>query len=48
MVVLTGIMIQNLKRETGWHLRSMRRIGVSQEDVEVVQQCVCSFVYVLS
>lgn len=43
MVVLSGIMIQNLKLETGWHLRGMRRVGVSFEDVEVVQQCV-SFV----
>ncbi len=40
MVVLSGIMIQNLKRETGWHLRGTRRIGVSFDDVEVVQQCV--------
>lgn len=40
MVVLSGIMIQNLKRETGWHLRGTRRIGVSHDDVEVVQQCV--------
>lgn len=40
-VVLSGIMIQNLKKETGWHLRGMRRVGVSQEDVELVHQCVC-------
>lgn len=40
MVVLSGIMIQNLKRETGWHLRGTRRVGVSLEDVEIVQQCV--------
>ena len=40
MVVLSGIMIQNLKRETGWHLRGTRRVGVSYDDVEVVQQCV--------
>ena len=43
MVVLPGIMIQNLERETGWHLRGMRRLGVSPEDVEIVQQCVCIF-----
>lgn len=43
MVVLSGIMIQNLKLETGWHLRGTRRVGVSFEDVEVVQQCVCIF-----
>ena len=41
MVVLSGIMIQNLKRETGWHLRGTRRVGVSHEDVEIIQQCVC-------
>ena len=43
IVVLSGIMIQNLKRETGWHLRGTRRIGVSHEDVETLQQCVSSF-----
>jgi hypothetical protein len=40
LVVLSGIMIQNLKRETGWHLRGTRRIGVGYEDVETIQQCV--------
>lgn len=40
LVVLGGIMMQNLPRETGWHLRGTRRIGVSMEDVETVQQCV--------
>ena len=40
MVVLSGIMIQNLKDETAWHLRGTRRIGVSHEDVETIQQCV--------
>ena len=33
-------MIQNLKNETAWHLRGLRRVGVSFEDVEKVQQCV--------
>lgn len=33
-------MIQNLPRETAWHLRGTRRIGVSKEDVETLQQCV--------
>ena len=27
LVVLSGIMMQNLPRETGWHLRGTRRIG---------------------
>jgi hypothetical protein len=33
-------MIQNLKSVTAWHLRGMRRLGVSMEDVELVQQCI--------
>ncbi|KAF2652987.1 hypothetical protein K491DRAFT_662830 [Lophiostoma macrostomum CBS 122681] len=40
LTVLAGIMIQNLPRETGWHLRGTRRIGVSEEDVETIQQCI--------
>lgn len=40
IAVLSGIMIQNLPRETGWHLRGTRRIGVSMEDTEKLQQCV--------
>lgn len=40
ITVLSGIMIQNLPRETGWHLRGTRRIGVSAEDVETLQRCV--------
>ena len=43
LTVLTGIMIQNLPRETAWHLRGTRRIGVSKEDVETLQQCVSAF-----
>jgi hypothetical protein len=40
LVTLAGIMIQNLPLETAWHLRGTRRVGVSVEDVEFVQQCV--------
>ena len=40
LVVLSGIIVQNLKREAGWHLRGTRRVGVSYEDVELVQQCI--------
>ncbi|KUJ10211.1 uncharacterized protein LY89DRAFT_710930 [Mollisia scopiformis] len=40
LVTLSGIMIQNLPLETAWHLRGTRRVGVSKEDVELVQQCV--------
>ena len=42
IVVLSGIMMQNLVRETGWHLRGTRRVGVSKEDTETIQQCVSS------
>jgi len=40
LVVLSGIMIQNLRSETHWHLRGTRRVGASREDVEKVQRCV--------
>lgn len=40
LTVLAGIMVQNLPRETGWHLRGTRRIGVSKDDVETIQQCI--------
>jgi len=48
LIVLSGIMIQNLQRETGWHLRGTRRIGVSYKDVEAIQQCVSSDVLTVS
>ena len=38
--MLSGIMIQNMPLQTAWHLRGIRRIGVSAHDVELVQQCV--------
>ena len=47
LVVVTGIMIQNLKKETHWHLRGIRCIGVSQEDVETVHQCVRAYLPLL-
>lgn len=40
LVVLAGIAIQNLPIETAWHLRGARRVGISQEKVELIQQCV--------
>ena len=40
IVVLTGIMIQNLPLETAWHIRGSRRIGISFEDVKTVMECV--------
>ncbi|KAG7110303.1 hypothetical protein HYQ45_010757 [Verticillium longisporum] len=36
MVVLCSIMIQNLGRNTHWHLRGTRRLGVSFEDTQKV------------
>ncbi|KAL9100085.1 MAG: hypothetical protein Q9163_004493 [Psora crenata] len=40
VVVLSGIVVQNLKRESAWHLRGLRRVGVSMEDTEKIHQCV--------
>lgn len=40
LTVLVGIMIQNLKLETHWHIRGARRLGFSKEDVEIVVECV--------
>lgn len=41
IVVLSSIMIQNLPRETAWHMRASRRLDISQEDVEQLHQNVC-------
>jgi hypothetical protein len=40
LIVLVGIMIQNLRLETHWHIRGTRRIGVEKHDVEVIVDCV--------
>jgi hypothetical protein len=40
LLVLVGIMIQNLRLETHWHIRGTRRIGVEKKDVEVIAGCV--------
>lgn len=40
LLVLVGIMIQNLRLETHWHIRGTRRIGVSKKDVETIVECV--------
>ncbi|KAF4987218.1 hypothetical protein FGRMN_10491 [Fusarium graminum] len=39
LVVLPTIMSQNLPRETHWHIRGTRRIGVSKEDVQAIWDC---------
>lgn len=40
MVVLPAVMGQNLSRETYWHMRGTRRLGVSKKDVEMICECV--------
>lgn len=40
VVVLAGIMIQNLKLETKWHIRGALRVGMSVEDVKVIMGAV--------
>lgn len=39
-VVLAGIMIQNLRLETKWHIRGALRVGMSKEDVKTIMECV--------
>lgn len=43
LVVLSAITMQNQPLQTAWHLRGMRRIGMSQETIEGVQRCVGAF-----
>ena len=33
-------MIQNLRKETHWHIGGTRRIGVSKEDTQVLWECI--------
>lgn len=40
LVVLGVIMGQDLPRETHWHMRGLRRVGISKEDVQMVCDCV--------
>ncbi|KAF7718479.1 Uncharacterized protein PECH_003718 [Penicillium ucsense] len=40
LVVLPGIMSQNLPNETHWHIRGTRRLGVPKEEVQVIWDCV--------
>ncbi|EXA30281.1 DNA polymerase alpha subunit B [Fusarium oxysporum f. sp. pisi HDV247] len=42
IIVLSGIMIQNLPKETHWHIRGSRRFGISREDVETIASTVHS------
>lgn len=38
LVTLSSIMCQGLAAPTIWHLRGLRRLGVTEGDVELVQQ----------
>jgi alkylhydroperoxidase/carboxymuconolactone decarboxylase family protein YurZ len=38
VIVLAGIMIQNLKLETKWHIRGALRVGMSKEDVKAIME----------
>lgn len=40
IVVLGVIMCQNLPRESHWHIRGLRRLGLPKEDVQMVCDCV--------
>ncbi|KAJ5909134.1 hypothetical protein N7495_001816 [Penicillium taxi] len=40
LVVLPGIMSQNLPNETHWHIRGTRRLGIPKEEVQVIWDCV--------
>ncbi|KAL5381139.1 hypothetical protein DPSP01_007393 [Paraphaeosphaeria sporulosa] len=39
LVVLSGMIAQNLPRMTAWHLRACRRMGLTPEECEVIQSC---------
>ncbi|KAH7462836.1 hypothetical protein FOMA001_g18298 [Fusarium oxysporum f. sp. matthiolae] len=45
IVVLSGIMIQNLPLETHWHIRGARRLGISAKDVQVLWDSVQSIAH---
>ncbi|KAI8670432.1 hypothetical protein NCS57_00514400 [Fusarium keratoplasticum] len=40
IVVLASIMIQNLEKETHWHIRGSRRLGIPRADVEAIHDSV--------
>ena len=40
LTILTSIMCQGIRAPTIWHLRGLRRLGVSEEDVDRVQDAV--------
>ncbi|KAJ5481344.1 hypothetical protein N7475_000156 [Penicillium sp. IBT 31633x] len=40
LVVLPAVMGQDMPRMTYWHIRGMRRLGISKKDVQMVMDCV--------
>lgn len=40
IVVLPAVMSQNLPRMTYWHVKGCRRAGISNEDVQMLCECV--------
>jgi hypothetical protein len=40
LVILPGVMGQDVPRMTYWHIRGTRRLGISKEDVQMVMDCV--------
>ncbi|CAG8908435.1 unnamed protein product [Penicillium egyptiacum] len=40
LVVLPAVMGQDMPRTTYWHIRGIRRLGISKEDVGMVMECV--------
>lgn len=40
LVVLPGIMSQDLPNETHWHIRGTRRLGLPKQEVGVIWECV--------
>jgi len=40
LVILSAIMCQGYRMPTIWHLRGLRRLGVSEDDVEKVQSTI--------
>lgn len=40
LVILSAIMCQGYRAPTIWHLRGIRRLGVSEDDVEMVQSSI--------
>lgn len=40
LVCVASIMCQGLKAPTGWHLRGLRRLGASEDDVRAAERAI--------